>query len=341
MKKYLVIALIAVTLFSCQKQASTKLAPTTPEDESVVLKPKEGYSSSKRSNDFVEAQLRGKPVKNNVGNITDLSTKVISPYQIDLYFTGVRNAVSYNIYRDDVWIANSPQPHWRDFGLYPNTKYKYQVAAVASSGVVGNLSNIAFGTTFATDVSSKVIVFLQFDKDTTTSSYWIGYSGGLPLITEASGFNEEEKQIVTDGVAADYAQFPNVKVTRNRAEYDAASPTRRHKSIYTISYEWYGGPTPIAGGVSYLNVLGLDIPSFVFSSALYYNTHYNLVAGTHEVGHAIGGLHHAVENCEQSYGSDGNHMGAAYNAAVRFFNYHLTSNCNYEDQIPILTSRTQ
>ena len=98
MKNLFLVFVAALTIISCQKQASDKLAPNVtqnlPEDETVVLKPKEGYNSSKRSNDFIEAQLKGKPPKNNLSNITDLRTEVISAFQIDLYFSGVRNATS-------------------------------------------------------------------------------------------------------------------------------------------------------------------------------------------------------------------------------------------------------
>lgn len=329
---------------SCEKQASDQLAPKNlPEDESVVLKPKEGYSSSKRSEDYIASMERGKPVKNNVGNITSLMTTAESPYQINLNWYGVNGAVKYNVYRNDVLVGSTVQPLYSDFGLTQNTKYKYQVAGVASNGVVGNLSNIAFGTTWSVDIGdngNKVLIFLQFDKDTVTNSW--GYTVDNPLIVEASGFTEEEKQIITDGIAADYAQF-NVKVTRDRAEYFATSKERRTKTIFTQSYQWYSGPTPTAGGVSYLGTLGADIPNFVFTSALSYNTHYNIVAGTHEDGHGIGALHHAIDYCGgPAYGSDGNHMGAAYYAPVRFWsNGHLVTGCTYEDQITTLTARTQ
>ena len=349
-KQFLVLIAAMMFLFSCKKEDGIRELPGDASktqlsivDETEVLKPVGGYSSSKRSADFAEAQLKGKPVKNNVGNITNLTTDVISPYQIDLYFFGVRNAVSYNIYRNDILVGNTTQPHYRDYGLTAGTTYKYQVAGVASNGVVGNLSNVAYGTTFSSE-SGKIIYFLQFNKDTVTDKNWIPYTGGLPFVTEASGFNDEEQQIITDGIAADYAQFPNVRVTRNKAEWLAASPSKRAKTIFTISHEWFSGsPTPIAGGVSYFNTLGLDIPNFVFSSALYYNTYYNICAGTHENGHAVGGLHHAVDYYPgQNYGLNGNHMGAAYSQPVRFFaDGQLTSLGSREDQITTLNSRTQ
>lgn len=337
--------MFVVIFFSCNKEVKENITKIDPVlvDESTVLKPVGGYSLSKRSDDYIASMERGKPVKNNVENITSLMTTVKSPYQIDLNWYGVRSAVSYNIYRDNILIVNTNQPFYSDHGLTPNTKYKYQVAGVASNGTVGSLSNIAYGTTFSTDIGSKVIVYLSFNGDTTNSSYWTPYSGGLPLITGPSGFTEDEKQLITDSVAKDLAQFPNIKVTRNKAEYDAAGKARRHKTIFTQDYVWYSGPTPTAGGVSYLDVFGLDIPSYVFTSALYYNPRYCWIADTHEIGHAIGGLHHAVDccNCGQSYGGDGNHMGAAYHQAYRFFNNHLIGTCGKEDQVTILNDRTK
>lgn len=336
--KKLLIFLSVLIVFSCNKQVEKIRNEPTLVDESEVLKPSGGYSSFKRSDDFEASQLRGKPVKNQVGNITSLMTTVRSPYKIDLNWYGANGAVKYNVYRNDVFVGSTVQPLYSDNGLLPNTKYKYQVAGVASNGTVGNLSNVVYGTTFAAG-TGRVVIFLQFNKDTTYGQWANGYNGGKPLITEGSGFTEEEMQVITDGIAADYAQF-NITVTRNKAEYLAAS--RRTKTIFTISHEWYSGsPTPTAGGVSYLNTLGLDIPNFVFSSALYYNVYYNIVAGTHEDGHAIGGLRHAVDVCGQTYGGDGNHMGAAYHQSYRFFNYHLVSGCTYEDQITILNNRTQ
>src|SRR6188768_988745 len=325
-------------LIACNKQVE-KVIGVTPVDESEVLKPVGGYSSDKRSDDYVASLNKGKPVKNQVGNITSLMTTVKSPYQINLNWYGVSGAVKYNVYRNDVFVGSTIQPLFSDVGLTANTKYKYQVAGVASNGVVGNLSNIVYGTTFAAG-TGRVVIFLQFNKDTTYGQWMNGFNGGEPLITEGSGFTEQEMQTVTDGIAADYAQF-NITVTRNKAEYLAAS--RRTKTIFTISHEWYSGsPVPTAGGVSYLNTLGLDVPNFVFTSALYYNTYYCIVAGTHEDGHAIGGLHHAIDACDgQSYGGDGNHMGAAYHQTYRFWNYHLVFGCSYEDQITTLNNRTQ
>jgi len=88
--------------------------------------------------------------------------------------------------------------------------------------------------------------------------------------------------------------------------------------------------------------LGLEIPNFVFTSALYYNTNYNIIAGTHENGHAVGGLQHAVDVCGQSYGNDGNWMGAGYSASSHFFSIsHLIVTCGQELQISILTDRTK
>jgi hypothetical protein len=347
MKKLTLLLFAIIMLFSCNKEIIQNISRTDPvilADESEVLRPPGGYSSSKRADDYVEAQLKGKPVKNNIGNITDLSTTVVSAYQIDLYFSGVRNAVSYNIYRNDILIANSIQPHYIDKGLTAGTKYKYQVAAVAPNGVQGNLSNIAFGTTFSTDIGSKIILYQSFNGDTTNSSYWIPYNAGLPVITGPSGFTEEEKQRVTDSVAAAWARFPNVKITRNKAEYDASSPGRRFKTIYTQDYFWYCDvETPCAGGVSYLDVLGLDIPNYVFTSALYYSTYYSYKAGTHELGHGVGGLHHAVDYYPgQNYGNDGNYMGAGYSTPFMFWSdWHLISTGALERQIDMITARTQ
>ena len=80
--KYLVL-IAAIMFFACNKAEIFRELPSDAVDESEVLKPVGGYSSEKRADDYVASLNRGKPVKNNVGNITSLMTTVKSPYQIN------------------------------------------------------------------------------------------------------------------------------------------------------------------------------------------------------------------------------------------------------------------
>ncbi|MFW5935924.1 MAG: S8 family serine peptidase, partial [Candidatus Hadarchaeota archaeon] len=87
--------------------------------------------------------------------VTNLTATAVSSSQIDLSWDA--NSESdldhYNIYRDDVKVAESNTNSYSDTGLSASTTYTYEVSAVDTSGNEGNKSDPASATTFEEDTT--------------------------------------------------------------------------------------------------------------------------------------------------------------------------------------------
>lgn len=83
-----------------------------------------------------------------------ITATVVSYSEINLSWDAVTDAVSYNIYRNSVYIANTTSTAYSDTSLSPSTSYTYQVASVDSGSVASALSDSVTATTMARTVSS-------------------------------------------------------------------------------------------------------------------------------------------------------------------------------------------
>lgn len=86
---------------------------------------------------------------------TGLTATAIGPYQINLSWETTSGAVSYNIYREGVFIASTTNTYYSDSGLSPSTNYTYRVSAIANNGSESALSGPASATTLALPASSE------------------------------------------------------------------------------------------------------------------------------------------------------------------------------------------
>ncbi len=87
------------------------------------------------------------------GRVTGLKAVTVSPFEIDLSWNPVSDAVRYRIYRSTngtfTAIATVNTTSYADTNLKPNTTYSYYVTAIDRAGNEGSPSEIATNTTFA------------------------------------------------------------------------------------------------------------------------------------------------------------------------------------------------
>ena len=144
----------------------------------------------------------------------------------------------------------------------------------------------------------KWVIFLDFDGDYVTNSYWTSQNGGQPFYATPSGLSSVEINNIVDSVRKDYQQFAPIAITTDSSVYNAASLVRRQRVIITEYNEWYGS----AGGVAYIESIkwGLDVACFVFSKALAYKQKSIAEAISHESGHTLG-LYHQIKCDSTTY----------------------------------------
>lgn len=138
------------------------------------------------------------------------------------------------------------------------------------------------------------VIYLDFDGETVSNMNWSSlFASGSDIVAPGPGFSSQEIQAIWETVAEDYRPF-NVKVTTDRAVFDAAPINRRVMVIFTPNNEWYGA----SGGVAFINSFGssfYDEPAWVFTDQLLYNdapyAPYAAEAASHEVGHTLGLSH--------------------------------------------------
>jgi len=167
--------------------------------------------------------------------------------------------------------------------------------------------------------SGGSVILLDFDGQLISGTPW-NYAGDF--YCAPANLTADEISLVVERVINDYSPF-NVTITTDESVYNAANIYSRVRVVITESWEWYGAQV---GGVSYLGTFtwGSDVPSFVFSSLLSYNSKSVAEAASHEAGHSFGLRHQALydANCvkisDYNYGQGTGEigwapiMGAAY-----------------------------
>lgn len=129
------------------------------------------------------------------------------------------------------------------------------------------------------------VILLDFDGYNLNSVYW---NSGLPYNCQPSGLYPEQIQIILDSVKKDFVNF-NVTITTDENVYLNASSAKRTRVVITTSSEIY----PNVAGVAYIGSMfwGGDVPCFVFSNALSFNTLRTRFVISHESGHTVGLYH--------------------------------------------------
>ena len=103
--------------------------------------------------------------------VTDLAVTTVSTTTINLQWTTVSDAATYNVYRDDLQIGTpTANSYYSDTGLTPSTTYSYSVKAVDNAGNEGKASNIVTPTTSAA-VTMHVASIVMAIKTTFINTY--------------------------------------------------------------------------------------------------------------------------------------------------------------------------
>jgi len=153
-------------------------------------------------------------------------------------------------------------------------------------------------------VYSNVIYINYFGKNS-NGGMW-----GTVNVGDA-GLAQPEIDYITTAVAAHFPDY-NIRITQDKAIFDAAQIGHKIEVVVTEDWQWYGQ----CGGVAYINSFTWSdgSPAFVFSTLLSYNSHYIAEAIAHEAGHTLGLRHQSecvngVKTVEYSYGKT---MGNSY-----------------------------
>lgn len=189
---------------------------------------------------------------------------------------------------------------------------------------------------------SNIVIYIDTDGQTVSNPYW---NGGNTFTVAGAEMTSAEIQAVYSNVANHFANY-NVVITLDENVYLAGNSCARLRVIVTKDYEWFGN----YGGVAYLNSLFYctEIPAFVFSSRLGFNTKNVSMAISHEAGHGIGLYHQAKydENCNlvseynSGNGTEGPIMGAAFSVPNRWWVGPTPYGCtNIQDDFTILKNK--
>lgn len=258
--------------------------------------------------------------------------------------------------QSEVTDASKPDtPEVCDFGLNnfnmskrPETdvlvmasKRKGTGSGGGTTGGTGGGTTDGGGTTPPPAPSTSVI-YLDFDGQTVTNTYW---NGGATINARYSGMTAAEIDATIARVQEDYSPF-NVTVTANESVYNAADPYKRVRVIVTESWEWYTQ----AGGVAYLGSFswGNETPAWVFSSLLGYNAKNVGEAASHEAGHTLGLYHQAryengVKTSDYHSGTGTGEtswapiMGVGYYTNLTIWHNGQNSSGQYQDDLGIIT----
>jgi len=176
------------------------------------------------------------------------------------------------------------------------------------------------------------VFYLNFFGKTISSTMW--NSSGTFTVQDA-GLAQIEIDQVTREVQAHYPEY-NVRITLDKAVFDAAPLGQKVEVVITEDYQWYGQ----AGGVAYINSFFWSdgSPAFVFSLLLSYNPHYIAEAVSHEAGHTLGLYHQSdcvngVNTVEYSYGKT---MGNSYSVPIGLWVNGTNSMCIMQNDMNIL-----
>ena len=143
-------------------------------------------------------------------------------------------------------------------------------------------------TTTTPPAGTYACIYLDFDGQIVTSSYW---NNGGTISCASSGLSSTSIAAVLAKVQANYSAY-NIIITDQESIYLNANPAKRQRVIITPTSSWYPG----VGGISYIGSLtfGDGTPDFVFSDRMYYDANYVGETICHEAGHAVGLSHQSV-----------------------------------------------
>ena len=204
-------------------------------------------------------------------------------------------------------------------------------------------------------------IYLDFNGHETTRTNWNNKTGRATITTpafsadaDATAFSDAELeriQFIWQRVAEDFAPF-DVDVTTEYLGEDAlvnSGGTDQEWGVRAAiggsNADWYKGS---AGGVAYINVLGLSAygPAFVFAKSLGGGNEKNTAeAISHEIGHTLGLCHDGCQPAAYFKGhGSGNTgwapiMGSGYGKAVTQWSQGEYNNAsNKEDDLSIIAS---
>lgn len=169
------------------------------------------------------------------------------------------------------------------------------------------------------------VIYLDFDGNTTTNTYWNTYFGKPSFTTPAANLSPAQIEDIWRRVAEDFAPF-NVDVTtedpgleRIRKTSSADTQWGVRVAIGGSSYDWYGGG---AGGVGFVGSFNwnMDNTVFVFPQQIQNNVKYISEAASHEVGHSLGLSHDGqLPSTGYYYGHGGGPTGWAPIMGASYF----------------------
>lgn len=117
--------------------------------------------------------------------VTDLAATTVSTTTINLQWTPVSDAATYNVYRGGLKVGSPIANSFSDTGLTPSTTYLYTVSAVDSAGNIGEASDSVSAKTLDAPqmrVSSIVMGLKTFGSYTyATATVKIVDSGNNPI----------------------------------------------------------------------------------------------------------------------------------------------------------------
>ena len=173
--------------------------------------------------------------------------------------------------------------------------------AMLTVGGAGSLG-VAAITVPEPDLGFAAVLYLDFDGETVNDPEW--NSGGT-IVAAPGGLTSSQQEEVRRRVAEDFRPF-KISVTTSRARYDAAPPNQRMRCMVTdiaasTPANWFDAGS---AGVAYLmswsesavDGVSADIPAWVFSDRIGFQTADIAFAISHEVGHTLGLSHDGLKN---------------------------------------------
>ncbi|MBI2208229.1 hypothetical protein HYU50_01935 [Candidatus Woesearchaeota archaeon] len=157
-------------------------------------------------------------VDNNSGQFYSFTTKDITPpAKVEgLTVTGrTKNSIAiawqasnaqdlshYNIFRNNVRVANATDTIFTDTNLSPGSAFSYKVSAIDLSGNEGAQSDTVIGSTEALDLSSPVIseVDIAEIRDTTAIIIWLTNKNSTSIVFFGTGQNLDRKEEIKEQV---------------------------------------------------------------------------------------------------------------------------------------------
>ncbi len=120
--------------------------------------------------------------------VTGLKAVTVSPFEIDLRWNAVSDAVKYKVYRSTngtfVAIATVNTTAYADTNLQPNTTYSYYVTAIDRAGNEGGPSDVVTNTTFELQ---NVMRVQSIDITIYGWGRWWRYAVAMVKVVDSSG----------------------------------------------------------------------------------------------------------------------------------------------------------